>query len=838
VPSRIRISLALLTSLAVLATTAATTAAARRSPARPGGARLQASRARDRRPGWVQHASVLEPHGEVSWGAQAMDGLAALGSPTGFGAALVGSAPVGDGPAIDALDPSTHTLYVTNGLNINGPNATGNTVSVIDTRHCRAHDVSRCRGPWPTIRVGNLPSGIAIDERTHTVYVSNSGDNTVSVFDAATCNAIDTSGCGQTPATVPVGAGPQVLFDDPANHTLYVPNFDSAAGASTTVSMINTSTCNAIDLGGCPTTAPPTVDAGSPPEYVDSDQATHTIYVTTLTGWSVFDADTCNAAVQSGCGTIGMLAGDPSGPNAGAVDPANDTLYTANYDNTISAFDLRRCNASDLAGCAQDAPGTVTPFPESGFEHDLYVAVDVPLHSVYVTYQKDDAVLVVDTNVCNARHLSACKTLIPAAVHTGADPEGVVLDPTTQTLYPVDEVDNSVSVIDAARCSAQTTSGCRHLAPTVPVPGAGGVAVDAATNTAYVTSGEKSVAMLNTDHCNADNSTGCASTPPTVKVGDHPNAVSVDEGTHTVYVANFGAGATGTVSVFDDRTCNATRSAGCASLATLQVPGGNPDDIAVNAATDTVYVATITSSGPDLLSVFNGDTCNAASTVGCNQTPATAAVGSSGDAPGNSSLNLAVNRETNTIYLSNVFNTANGEPPPFLGNTVYVLNGAICDAANTSGCSHTPATVTIAANPPVGSNPSGIAVDQTTNTIYTANIADGEHPGTASVINGATCNGQNTSGCDQTPAAAPAGFGAVGIAVDPATHDVYTTNTQDASVSMISGSTCNGLNTPACGQTPQKVAVGDYPGSIAIDPAANTAYVQTIEGVSVMPLSH
>ncbi len=92
----------------------------------------------------------------------------------------------------------------------------------------------------------------------------------------------------------------------------------------------------------------------------------------------MFDANTCNATVLSGCGAIGTLTGDPNGANSAKVDPANNTLYTANYDNTVSAFDLRHCNASDLAGCAAQTPGTVTPFPNSGFEHDLWVAVDAP----------------------------------------------------------------------------------------------------------------------------------------------------------------------------------------------------------------------------------------------------------------------------------------------------------------------------------------------------------------------------------------------------------------------------------------------------------------------------
>jgi DNA-binding beta-propeller fold protein YncE len=114
-----------------------------------------------------------------------------------FGSALVGSAPAGKGPSVVALDTATHTIYVANGNNANGPSAGGDTVSVIDARHCSARDVSRCQGPWPTITVGHLPAGIAVDQKTDTVYVANNGDNTVSVFNGATCNAVDTSGCGQ-----------------------------------------------------------------------------------------------------------------------------------------------------------------------------------------------------------------------------------------------------------------------------------------------------------------------------------------------------------------------------------------------------------------------------------------------------------------------------------------------------------------------------------------------------------------------------------------------------------------------------------------------------------------
>lgn len=85
---------------------------------------------------------------------------------SGFGFALVGSAPAGVGSSIAAVDAATDTIYVANGNNPNGPPAGGNTVSVIDGRRCQGIDVSRCNGPWPTLTVGNEPSNIAVDEAT------------------------------------------------------------------------------------------------------------------------------------------------------------------------------------------------------------------------------------------------------------------------------------------------------------------------------------------------------------------------------------------------------------------------------------------------------------------------------------------------------------------------------------------------------------------------------------------------------------------------------------------------------------------------------------------------
>jgi len=90
-----------------------------------------------------------------------------------FGSALVGSSPVQPGPSAVAVDRSTDTIYVANGSNADGPTAPGgDTVSVINGRRCNALDVSRCAGPWPTVKVGSFPSTVAVDQATDTVYVT------------------------------------------------------------------------------------------------------------------------------------------------------------------------------------------------------------------------------------------------------------------------------------------------------------------------------------------------------------------------------------------------------------------------------------------------------------------------------------------------------------------------------------------------------------------------------------------------------------------------------------------------------------------------------------------
>lgn len=110
------------------------------------------------------------------------------------------------------------------------------------------------------------PEGVAVDPGTHTVYVTNRGDNTVSVIDAATRTVT------ATVPTVPLN-DPWGVAVDPGTRTVYVIN-DGAADPRS----IEHGTVSVIDASTRTVTA--TVPAVRGAVGVAVDPGTHTVYVT------------------------------------------------------------------------------------------------------------------------------------------------------------------------------------------------------------------------------------------------------------------------------------------------------------------------------------------------------------------------------------------------------------------------------------------------------------------------------------------------------------------------------------------------------------------------------
>lgn len=147
--------------------------------------------------------------------------------------------------------------------------------------------------------------------------------------------------------------------------------------------------------------------------------------------------------------------------------------------------------------------------------------------------------------------------------------------------------------------------------------------------------------------------------------------------------------------------------------------------------------------------------------------------------------------------------------------TVAIVNGRKCDAANMSGCHVQPATVR------VGARPQFLAVDEQSHTIYVANVGSN----TVSVLDGRTCNAASKAGCGRLRASIPVGPGPFTLAVNSSTNSIYVTNLGARTVSIIDGKICNATNVTGCRHPPITANVGETPGGIAINTRTDTIYV-------------
>ena len=665
-----------------------------------------------------------------------------------------------------------------------------------------------------TARVGSAPLAAAVDEHTDTVYVTNGNDGTVSVLNGAQCNAKLARGCGTPVATIKVGGFLVAAAVNPATGTLYV------ASPKGDVFVIDAAGCNAVTTRGCTQPVRKVTD-NQGPAALDVDVATDTVYAVNNGSGngdtvSVIDGASCNGNNGSGCGRAPRTITVGSGAFWAAVDQASDTVYVANNnDGTVSVINGARCNASVTTGC-----GSIPPTVTTG-ANPQFVAVDPSSGTVFAVNQGDNTLSAINTRTCNGTATSGCQHRAPneqAAPNQDPGynpfPNALALVPQTGSAYVVNVGGaNVLSVVSVSRCDATATAGCRAEAPSVPAH-EDLISADPATGTIYASNSSlPQIDVLDGATCHAGDLVRCAPVAE-IPVG-HPmaNVGAVDDATHTLYAADPLAG---TVVVINTSTCNATNTAGCAQRPPAIKIGASPNTPVINTATQTVYVSY--GSNANRVAVVNAATCNAARTAGCGQTPAVVKVGAG-------TAVLAVSAATDTIYAPNSGSS-------FSGDTMSVINGATCNGTSHSGCSHLAATVT------VGSGPYGVTVDDRTHTVYVANNADGDSPGTVSVINGATCNGTDTAGCTGHFPTMATGRSPLLAAVDTSTGIVYVTDFSSAGVSILDGARCNASLTSGCGAPPREQAVGSQPFGLAINQNTSTVYVtDTFQAGSMSILS-
>ncbi|MFC5200271.1 beta strand repeat-containing protein [Streptomyces kaempferi] len=464
--------------------------------------------------------------------------------------------PVGNFPTGVAITPNGLFAYVTN--------EGDNTVSVIDTT---TNTVTA------TIPVGTSPLGVAVTPNGLTVYVTNVSDNTVSVIDTTT-NTVTT--------TIPVGTSPTGAAATPNGLTIYVTN-----NGDNTVSIIDTTT----------NTVTTTIPVGSAPTNV-------TISPNGLFAYITNNGDNTVSIIDTTTNTVTFTLPVGMGPFGIALTPDGTHAYvTNNSDNTVSVtetipfpttttltstpdpsvFGQTKTLTATVTSDAGTPTGTVTFFDgatpigtttlTAGTATLTTTTLTVGSHPLTAVYSGDGdfngSTSPVDTQTVNAANTTTTLTSAPDPSVFG---EGKVLTATVTAVAPgAGTPTGTVSFFDSATLigTSTLTAGTATLTTTTLTVGSHPLTA------VYSGDGDfnGSTSPVDTQTVNAaDTTTTLTSAPDPSSFGQAKIL------TATVTVVPPGVGTpTGTVSFFDGATLigTGTLAAGVATLTTSTLSVGS-----------------------------------------------------------------------------------------------------------------------------------------------------------------------------------------------------------------------------------------------------------------------
>jgi YVTN family beta-propeller protein len=225
---------------------------------------------------------------------------------------------------------------------------------------------------------------------------------------------------------------------------------------------------------------------------------------------------------------------------------------------------------------------------------------------------------------------------LAVSIGKGSEPNGVAVDPTDGTAYVADEEAGTLSVVDEETLGVVATVDLG----TGSVPFR--VAVDPDTHEVFVTApGENGVAVIKGATCNASTQTNCAFTGIGTGSDSEPEGVAVDPATKTVYIVAEGFDE---LEVMSESSLKIVADVGA---------GDDPDGVAVDVTTNEIYW---TATGQDEVGFLPGKTCDASVTSGCSASHKGFDVGSD-------PTNVAVDAALSRLYVANTD-----------GDSVSVLN--------------------------------------------------------------------------------------------------------------------------------------------------------------------
>jgi 6-phosphogluconolactonase (cycloisomerase 2 family) len=215
---------------------------------------------------------------------------------------------------------------------------------------------------------GTAAQSLLIHPSKKFLYVANSGENDISLFDISSNGTLTEV----TPRT-PAGSTPALLAMDSAGGFLYV-----ADAGSTDIAVFSIDSSK----GGLTAVGSP-FPIGMQPLNMKLSPSGGFLYVTGGTG--LVEAFSVSAGVLT---ALGSFPADGTSPYGLAIDPGGANLYTANFgSNSISEFKigsdgkLTPLSDSPLGGASLTAPFSLLIDPSGKF---LYVANDVSNGNVAV----------------------------------------------------------------------------------------------------------------------------------------------------------------------------------------------------------------------------------------------------------------------------------------------------------------------------------------------------------------------------------------------------------------------------------------------------------------------
>jgi DNA-binding beta-propeller fold protein YncE len=357
-----------------------------------------------------------------------------------------------------AVDDRTGTVYVASGragLFMFSAAGCGSTA----VAGCDAHRVAAG---------GQFAAGVAVDAPADTVYVANGPEQTVSVFGAAGCDAAVARGCAHPVAVIRLPGAPRALAIDPRAGIVYatlVPaqgrRVPTAAPAGEVVAVISARACNASGTRGCGAVMTAPLGPGGP-AAIAVDQATGTVYVTQGSSLKIINGSACVTGNAPGCRKIVPAYGYIAGVTAGAPG----RVYVTSPDTgTVTGISTRGCAAAAAPGCGSAV------WIRAGAGPEATAIGGLAGRTLYVADFTAGTVSMVNLDGCAAvAGGGACSSPDPA-FPVGDGPAALAADPVTRTLYVANFGSGTVSVISTAGCDAVSQRGCpaRPPAGTRPV---------------------------------------------------------------------------------------------------------------------------------------------------------------------------------------------------------------------------------------------------------------------------------------------------------------------------------------------------------------------------------